>query len=72
VLLDLNLGGENSIAIGKRLAELKIPFLFATGYGERAPIPVELDFAPVTQKPYTRDTFERALARLPLGEAASQ
>jgi light-regulated signal transduction histidine kinase (bacteriophytochrome)/CheY-like chemotaxis protein len=70
-LLDLNLGGENSIAIGKRLAELKIPFLFATGYGERAPIPAELDFAPVIQKPYTRDTIERALTRLPgLSEAA--
>ncbi len=72
-LLDLNLGGENSIAIGKRLAELKIPFLFATGYGERAPIPAELDFAPVIQKPYTRDTIERALTRLPgLSEAASE
>jgi light-regulated signal transduction histidine kinase (bacteriophytochrome)/CheY-like chemotaxis protein len=72
-LLDLNLGGENSIAIGKRLAELKVPFVFATGYGERAPIPAELDFAPVIQKPYTRDTIERALARLPgLAEAASE
>jgi light-regulated signal transduction histidine kinase (bacteriophytochrome) len=72
-LLDLNLGGENSIAVGKRLAELKVPFLFATGYGERAPIPAELDFAPVIQKPYTRDTIERALVRLPgLCEAPSE
>jgi light-regulated signal transduction histidine kinase (bacteriophytochrome)/ActR/RegA family two-component response regulator len=72
-LLDLNLGGENSIAIGKRLAELEVPFLFATGYGERAPIPAELDFAPVIQKPYTRDTIERALVKLPaLAAAASE
>ena len=63
-LLDLNLGGENSIAVGKKLAELKVPFLFATGYGERAPIPAELGFAPVIQKPYTRDTIERALTHL--------
>ena len=63
-LLDLNLGGENSIAVSKKLAELKVPFLFATGYGERAPIPAELGFAPVIQKPYTRDTIERALTRL--------
>ena len=63
-LLDLNLGGENSIAVGKKLAELKVPFLFATGYGERAPIPAELSFAPVIQKPYTRDTIERALTHL--------
>jgi two-component SAPR family response regulator len=60
-LLDLNLGGENSIGVGKKLAELKVPFIFATGYGERAPIPAELDFAPVLQKPYTRDTIERAV-----------
>ena len=63
-LLDLNLGGENSLAVGRKLAELKIPFVFATGYGERAPIPVELGFAPVIQKPYTRDTIERAIGRL--------
>ena len=45
--------------------------MFATGYGERAPIPAELGFAPVIQKPYTRDTIERALARLLPGERAS-
>ena len=45
--------------------------MFATGYGERAPIPAELGFAPVIQKPYTRDTIERALARLVPGERAS-
>ena len=63
-LLDLNLGGENSIAIGKRLTELNVPFIFATGYGERAPIPAELGFAPVIQKPYTRDTIERVLGKV--------
>jgi light-regulated signal transduction histidine kinase (bacteriophytochrome)/CheY-like chemotaxis protein len=72
-LLDLNLGSENSIAIGKRLAELKVPFIFATGYGERAPIPAELGFAPVIQKPYTSDTIERAIAGLPgIGKAAKE
>jgi hypothetical protein len=35
-LLDLNLGSENSIVVGKRLAGLKVPFFFATSYGERA------------------------------------
>jgi light-regulated signal transduction histidine kinase (bacteriophytochrome)/CheY-like chemotaxis protein len=64
-LLDLNLGGENSIPVGKRLTELDVPFMFATGYGERAPIPADLGFAPVIQKPYTRDVIERALANLP-------
>ncbi len=62
-LLDLNLGSENSIPVGKKLAELKVPFIFATGYGERAPIPAELDFAPVVQKPYTREVIEKAIGK---------
>ena len=63
-LLDLNLGSENSIPVAMRLSELKIPFVFATGYGERAPIPPELESAPVVQKPYTRDVVEAAVGRL--------
>jgi DNA-binding LytR/AlgR family response regulator len=63
-LLDLNLGNENSIPVATRLAELKVPFMFATGYGERAPIPAELADAPVVQKPYTREVVEAALVRL--------
>ena len=63
-LLDLNLGSENSIPVATRLTELKVPFMFATGYGERAPIPSELAEAPVVQKPYTREVVEAALARM--------
>jgi len=71
-LLDLNLGSENSIPVATRLSELKVPFMFATGYGERAPIPAELESAPVVQKPYTRDVVEAALAKLRDAAGASQ
>jgi two-component SAPR family response regulator len=63
-LLDLNLGSENSIPVGKKLAEMNVPFIFATGYGERAPIPADLDFAPVVQKPYTREVVESAIRKV--------
>jgi light-regulated signal transduction histidine kinase (bacteriophytochrome)/CheY-like chemotaxis protein len=63
-LLDINLGGESSIPIGKKLAEMNVPFIFATGYGERAPIPDDLAVAPVIQKPYTREVVEAAISRL--------
>lgn len=63
-LLDLNLGNENSIPVAKKLSELKVPFVFATGYGERAPIPDELSATPIVQKPYTREVVEAALGRL--------
>jgi light-regulated signal transduction histidine kinase (bacteriophytochrome)/CheY-like chemotaxis protein len=65
-LLDLNLGSENSIPVGTKLMELNVPFVFATGYGERAPIPAELGSIPVVQKPYTRDVIEATLGRLKL------
>jgi two-component SAPR family response regulator len=70
-LLDLNLGSENSIPVGRKLVELKVPFIFATGYGERAPIPAELSDIPVVQKPYTSDIIEMALGKMQLLPAAS-
>jgi light-regulated signal transduction histidine kinase (bacteriophytochrome)/CheY-like chemotaxis protein len=63
-LLDVNLGSENSVKVGQKLLELDVPFIFATGYGERAPIPEELSAAPVIQKPYTREVVENALGKL--------
>ena len=65
-LLDINLGSENSIMVGHKLSELGVPFIFATGYGERAPIPPELSAAPVIQKPYTRELVEKALTTMTL------
>ena len=47
------------------------PLIFATGYGERAPIPSELDKVPVIQKPYSRDTIELAMGALTRAGAQS-
>jgi CheY-like chemotaxis protein len=68
-LLDLNLGSENSIPVGTKLMELNVPFMFATGYGERAPIPAELGSIPVVQKPYTRDVIEATIGKMKLPAA---
>ncbi|MFN5522867.1 HWE histidine kinase domain-containing protein, partial [Bradyrhizobium sp.] len=62
-LLDINLGAESSLPVGYRLKELGVPFMFATGYGERAPLPAELSDAPIVQKPYTRELIEKALSK---------
>lgn len=69
-LLDLNLGNESSIRVAQKLKEIGVPFIFATGYGERAPIPVDLASAPVVQKPYTLEVVENALGKLT--QAAAQ
>ena len=42
-LLDVNLGSETSISVARRLAELGIPYAFATGYGESFRIPADLE-----------------------------
>lgn len=63
-LLDLNLGGKSSIKVAQKLKEIGVPFIFATVYGERAPLPEQLASAPVVQKPYTPEVVENALGKL--------
>ena len=63
-MLDINLGDQNSYPIADRLAELNIPFLFATGYGEQADPPIAHRGRPIVQKPYTLENVARALDRL--------
>ena len=61
-LLDVNLGSETSIPVARRLAELGIPYAFATGYGESFRIPAELEAVPVMKKPYDADALRHAFA----------
>jgi CheY-like chemotaxis protein len=60
-MLDLNLGTESSIGVAMELKKRGIPFVFATGYGERANLPDELSAIQIVQKPYTVDTLHPAL-----------
>lgn len=63
-MLDINLGDSNSFPVANRLADLGIPFLFATGYGEQAQLPMEHRGRPVVQKPYTIENVARAIDSL--------
>lgn len=63
-MLDINLGDRTSYPIADRLAELGVPFLFATGYGEEAKLPDAHAAVPVVQKPYTIENVARAMADL--------
>jgi CheY-like chemotaxis protein len=60
-VLDINLGDTTSFTIADRLADLNVPFLFATGYGEQARLPDRLLDRPVLQKPYTLGMLSRRL-----------
>ncbi len=63
-ILDINLGHVDSFPIADHLLELKIPFVFATGYGEQAQIPTAHRGRAVIQKPYTLEIVARSMASL--------
>jgi light-regulated signal transduction histidine kinase (bacteriophytochrome) len=63
-ILDINLGDHDSVPIANRLAELNIPFIFATGYGEQSQLPDHHKARPVAQKPYTLASLSRRLSEL--------
>lgn len=54
-LLDVALSEENSFAIARLLATLKIPFAFVTGYSGDTSFPTEYSDRPRLSKPFSRD-----------------
>jgi light-regulated signal transduction histidine kinase (bacteriophytochrome) len=63
-ILDINLGDRNSFAVADRLLDTNVPFLFASGYGEQAQLPMEHRSRMVVQKPYTTANIGRAVVEL--------
>ena len=52
-VLDLNLDGETSSPLADELKKSRVPFLFATGYGDSVTIPSRFADVPVVRKPIT-------------------
>lgn len=62
-LLDINLNGEEVFPVARRLREMGVPFVFASGYG-RDGLPSEFSKSEVLQKPYLPETLRSAIAGL--------
>ena len=62
-LLDVGLIREKSFAVAERLAALKIPFVFVTGYGADARLPAAFANQPRLAKPYSTDALKDLLHR---------
>lgn len=60
-ILDVNINGETSYRVAARLAALRVPFIFSSGYGD-AIHPQEFAAVPTVAKPYTLAELRRALA----------
>ena len=67
-LLDINLGIGTSVPVAQELVRRNVPFIFATGYDDRAALPEDLLSIPVVRKPYDAGEIIEALGRR-LGEA---
>jgi CheY-like chemotaxis protein len=62
-VLDANLNGHSVTPVAEALSRRKVPFVFATGYGEAAGAPGGFD-APVIRKPYDVTQVAAAVAAL--------
>jgi CheY-like chemotaxis protein len=62
-LLDVNLQGETVESVAATLARRGKPFVFTTGYGERA-IPAAFKDRPLLPKPYHIDQLGEILAQV--------
>jgi two-component SAPR family response regulator len=62
-ILDVHLHGESAFPVAEALIKRGIPFVFATGYGERG-LPEAYRDRPVLQKPFAKDDLERVLKTL--------
>lgn len=60
-VLDVNLGAGTSAPVAQELQRLGVPFLFATGYGDRSMIPAGCEGVPVLPKPYESEPLMKAL-----------
>ncbi|MFN7024682.1 MAG: HWE histidine kinase domain-containing protein [Pseudorhizobium sp.] len=62
-ILDVNLGSGTSLPVAQELLRRGIPFVFATGYSDRAIIPDHLD-VPILRKPYEASVLIRTIIRV--------
>ncbi|TPE48941.1 HWE histidine kinase domain-containing protein [Amaricoccus solimangrovi] len=63
-VLDVNLGGETSLAVAELLRARGVPFAFATGYSDLATIPGGEEGGEVVPKPYQPAQILAVLRRL--------
>jgi CheY-like chemotaxis protein len=61
-ILDVNLNGQTVGPVAEILAQRGLPFVFATGYGERG-LPERFHDRPTLQKPFQQENLSRILAQ---------
>jgi CheY-like chemotaxis protein len=62
-ILDVHLNGQAVFPVADALIERGIPFVFATGYGERG-LPDQYRNRPILQKPFAKEDLSKTLSQL--------
>lgn len=62
-IVDLMLSGQTTLDFARGLSAERLPFVFATGYGETSALLAEFASVPVIGKPYSSDEVITALVR---------
>lgn len=62
-ILDVNLAGHSVAPVAEILDARGLPFVFATGYGERG-LPEHYRDRPILQKPFQQENLSSVLARV--------
>ncbi|PWB93896.1 HWE histidine kinase domain-containing protein [Methylosinus sporium] len=71
-LLDIDLDGEPVWPVADALAEAHVPFVFTTGFANRAVTPSRFAGRPVVTKPYAAEELVGALSRVMAHSASPQ
>lgn len=61
-ILDVNLNGQTVSPVAEILEERGVPFVFATGYGERG-LPEKFMNRPTLQKPFQQENLSKILSQ---------
>ena len=69
-ILDVNVNGQDVYPVAEALVARGIPFVFATGYGERG-LPAAYKTRPTLQKPFQQESLQQKLGEL-FGGSADQ
>jgi DNA-binding NtrC family response regulator len=56
-ILDVNLGGEPVFPVADKLAAIRVPFIFVTGYGVPGVDKEKYPGVPIVQKPYDENAL---------------
>ncbi|MBM3526550.1 MAG: response regulator [Alphaproteobacteria bacterium] len=62
-IVDVHLNGQSALPVADALIERGVPFVFATGYGQRG-LPDKYAGHPVLPKPFAKDDLDKALRDL--------